>query len=180
MQVSYFSTPTMKDPVSACGISRNKARIRSPRSRLVAVLVLLAATACDNSKPGIKIPIDPAVHAAAEEERATVIDVVTGKSRYRARSAAREYVVSTVPGARIRGLSADYIDANTFVVAVDLAEPSRSIVVVLARQFFGDDGTRYWKASPIDRMTSVIYGQIWDRERAADEGVPAGIDLGEH
>src|SRR6266851_3610688 len=144
------------------------------------MFIALVAAGCDNSKPVAKMPPDPAVHAAAEEERATVIDVVTGKSRYRARSAAREYVVSTVPGARIRGLSADYIDANTFVVAVDLAEPSPSVLMVLARQFFGDDGTRYWKASPIDRMTSVIYGQIWDRERAADEGVPAGIDLGEH
>ncbi len=168
--MSYFSTPTMKDRVSAFGTSRNKARIRSPRSRFVAVLVLLAATACDNSKPTIKIPTDPAVHAAAEEEKATIIDVVTGKSRYGARSAAREYVVNTVPRARIRGLSAVYIDANNFVVAVDLAEPL-GVLVLVARQFFGDDGTRYWKAGPIDRATSMIYGQMWDRVRAADDGV---------
>ena len=134
------------------------------------MFIALVAAGCDNSKPVAKMPPDPAVHAAAEEEKATIIDVVTGKSRYGARSAAREYVVNTVPRARIRGLSAVYIDANNFVVAVDLAEPL-GVLVLVARQFFGDDGTRYWKAGPIDRATSMIYGQMWDRVRAADDGV---------
>src|SRR5260221_12389605 len=113
------------------------------------IFIALVTVGCDNSKPTAKMPPDPAAHAAAEEEKATIIDVVTGKSRYGARSAAREYVVAKIPGGRIRGLSAVYIDANNFVVAVDLAEPS-GVLVLVARQFFGEDGTRYWKAGPID------------------------------
>jgi hypothetical protein len=159
----------MKDQAFAYD-SRNKARTGTLRSWCPAVLTLLAAIGCDNSKPARQMPTDSAVHAAIEEEKATIVDVATGKSRYAARSAARKYVLTTIPGARVRGLSAVYIDANNYVVAVDLAEPSQGVLVLLARQFFSDDGTRYWKASPIDRATSLIYGQIWDRDRAVEEG----------
>lgn len=142
--MSYLSTLAMKVRVSACG-NRNRVLKRNARSRCVVVLILLAANACDNPKPATKPPTDPAAHAAAEEEKATVLDVVTGKSRYGARTAAREYVVATSPGARIRGLSAVYIDPNNFVVAVDLAEPQRGVLILVARQFFGDDeGADVW------------------------------------
>ena len=92
----------------------------------------------------------------------------TPHGRERAREAAAQYLAK---GAAIRGMNAIEVDGSNYVVTVDLGEAA-PMAQLAVRQFFAEDGSRYWKAAPLDVTTARVYGLALTNAKINDQREP--------
>jgi hypothetical protein len=136
-------------------------RYASAIAALGALCVILVC--CDNPKPTEQTQSSKT--AAAEDLAA----LYTPHGRERAREAAARYL--TAQGAAIRGMNTIEVDGGNYVVTVDLGETA-PMAQLAVRQFFAEDGSRYWKAAPLDATTARVYGLALTNARINDQREP--------
>ncbi len=127
-------------------------------------LLCLSLSCCNDPKPA---PQSRSSKIANAEELATLY---TPDGRERAREAAAQYLAGK--GMIIRGMSAIEVDGSNYAVTADLGDGT-PMMQLAVRQFFTEDGARYWKAVPLDPITASIYGVTLSNARAGQPSEPA-------
>ncbi len=143
----------LASPLESASVPRNAATIAA-----IGVLCV-SLSCCDNPKPTAQ---SRSSKIADAEHRATIY---TPEARERAREAAAGYLAAK--GLIARGISAIEIDGSNYAVTVDLGD-SAPMAQLAVRQFFTEDGTRYWKAAPLDAITANVYGLALTNARAGE------------
>ena len=122
----------------------------------------LGLASCDDPKPKEQS------RSSKVADKEALAALYTPDARERARQAASQYLASK--GMAIRGMSAIEIDGNNYAVTADLGDGTP--VVLAARQFFTEGGSRYWAAAPLDATTARLYGLALTNSRASEQNEP--------
>jgi hypothetical protein len=123
----------------------------------------LTLVCCDDPKPREQS------HSSKIANAEYLASLYTPDARERARAAAAQYVAAK--GGTIRGMSTIEIDGSNYAVTVDLGDGT-PMAQLAVRQFFADDGSRYWKAAPLDAMTARVYGLALTNSKASEQSEP--------
>ena len=93
----------------------------------------------------------------------------TPDARERARAAASQYLAAK--GVTVRGMSTIEIDSSNYAVTADLGD-GMPMAQLAVRQFFTEDGDRYWRAAPLDATTAQLYGLVLTNSRTSEQSEP--------
>jgi hypothetical protein len=137
---------------------------RRNASAMAAVAALcLTLVCCDDPKPREKSQSSKIADAEY------LASIYTPDARERARAAAAQYLATK--GATVHGMSTIEIDGSNYAVTVDLGDGA-PMAQLAVRQFFAEDGSRYWKVARLDAMTARVYGLALTNSKASEQSEP--------
>ncbi len=100
---------------------------------------------------------------------ANILREMAGASaRAAARRAARKSVEHLRPGLKVRGISTFYLEDSIFLVSVDAGG---DLIALIARPYFDDDGSPYWRADPPSQGEAALLGFFWYAKKTARNAV---------
>jgi hypothetical protein len=130
------------------------------RYLMLALLVLtMFQVGCDSGTPPEKATTAPSplpsiepreIIAEAEQKLQESAYGISG--RLGARAAAADFVKTELPKWTLKGMSAVPSDWNVYWIDVEIEQGSeKKILSLIAKPFFPEQGSSYWKAFPLDK-----------------------------